>query len=131
MSKETKTLWGKYEVLLDEPGYAVKRLTVAPGEWLSLQLHNHRREVHTIVEGTGTFEVEGVKTDVRPGSYIYVPALATHRISNTGTDDLVIIEVWHAVGTGKLEESDIIRFEDKYHHIDPDTGDRTLKDEYK
>ena len=36
--------WGTYATLKQESGYQVKRITVAPGQKLSLQYHNNRAE---------------------------------------------------------------------------------------
>ena len=36
--------WGKYEVLVEDAGYKVKRITVIPGGRLSLQSHAYRAE---------------------------------------------------------------------------------------
>ncbi|MGV1230811.1 mannose-1-phosphate guanylyltransferase/mannose-6-phosphate isomerase, partial [Enterobacter asburiae] len=36
--------WGKYDSIDTGNGYQVKRLTVKPGEGLSLQMHHHRAE---------------------------------------------------------------------------------------
>ena len=36
--------WGKYEVLLDEPEYKVKKITLNPNQQFSLQYHNNRSE---------------------------------------------------------------------------------------
>ena len=46
--------WGKYEVLLDEPEYKVKKITLNPNQQFSLQYHNNRSEDWVIVEGSGT-----------------------------------------------------------------------------
>ena len=37
--------WGRYEVILEDSGYKVKRITVEPGGKLSLQSHEHRSEL--------------------------------------------------------------------------------------
>ena len=45
--------WGSYEVLLDEPEYKVKKITLNPNQQFSLQYHNNRWEDWVIVEGSG------------------------------------------------------------------------------
>ena len=51
--------WGRWEVLLDEPAYKVKRITVLPGKRLSYQKHFKRREHWMVVEGKGVVTIDG------------------------------------------------------------------------
>ena len=108
--------WGNYYVLEDYPDFKVKRLVVKPGARLSLQSHNHRAEHWTVVAGIGTLEVhigpeaEWIK-EYKPNQYCHIPKKAKHRITNNGTEDLVIIEVQCGDYTG---EDDIIRYQDDY-----------------
>jgi mannose-1-phosphate guanylyltransferase / mannose-6-phosphate isomerase len=103
--------WGTYEVLNDEPGVKVKRIVVHPGASISLQLHRHRAEHWTVVSGVGEVEIDDKKIPCKRDTTVFVPVGAKHRIRNTGSEDIVFIEVQ----TGdKLIESDIERFEDQY-----------------
>lgn len=43
--------WGEFHNLVDEVGYKVKRLEIAPGKELSFQRHCHRQEIWTVIEG--------------------------------------------------------------------------------
>ena len=43
--------WGSYESLVVGEQFQVKRLTVTPGQTLSLQLHHHRAEHWVVVSG--------------------------------------------------------------------------------
>ena len=104
-----KRPWGSYEILLDEPTYKVKRITVEPQQQLSLQYHNFRDEHWTIVEGTGIVRVGEDHINVKVGDRVLIPKLSIHRA--TAQDDrLVFIEVQ----LGKCEEEDIVRLEDSY-----------------
>lgn len=103
--------WGTYEILNDEPGVKVKRIVVNPGASISLQLHRHRAEHWTIVAGTGEIEIDDQLIAAKRDTTVFIPIGAKHRIRNTGSDDIVFIEVQ----TGdKLIEEDIQRFEDQY-----------------
>ncbi|MGL5004964.1 MAG: mannose-1-phosphate guanylyltransferase/mannose-6-phosphate isomerase [Casimicrobium sp.] len=103
--------WGTYQVLNDEPGNKVKRIVVHPGASISLQLHRHRAEHWTIVNGTGEIDIDDKKIPCQRNTTVFIPIGAKHRIRNTGSDDIVFIEVQ----TGdKLVEEDIQRFEDQY-----------------
>lgn len=103
--------WGKWEVLLDQVGYKVKRITVNPGHCLSYQRHARRREHWVAVLGKGLIVLEGKKYILRPGEYIDIPAEAAHRACNEETEPFVFIEVQlgHYLG-----EDDIVRLEDSY-----------------
>lgn len=103
--------WGKYIKFHQEPGIWVKRIEVNPGGRLSLQKHSHRSEKWIIVAGEGLAVVNDKDIPVSKGTVIDVPLGAVHRIGNTGTVPLVMIEV--ALGD-PLTEEDIIRLQDDY-----------------
>ena len=103
--------WGHFEVLLDEPGYKVKRVTVEPGKRLSLQLHDHRSEHWHIVLGEGLATVGDQEIAVRAGQSIDIPSNVQHRMENAAPVPLVFVEVQRG---SKLVESDIVRLQDDY-----------------
>jgi len=103
--------WGRYEVLLDADYCKVKRLWVNPGHRPSYQYHHKRNETWTIVCGSGTVTLDDIEIKVGAGDTIEVTAGVKHRIKNTGTEDLVFIEVQHGTYFG---EDDIVRVEDDY-----------------
>ncbi len=103
--------WGSYFKLYQEAGVWVKRVEVKPGGRLSLQRHRHRSEKWTVVSGEGLVVLGDREIPVARGANIDVPCGAVHRIGNTGSVDLVFIEV----ATGEdLTEDDIERIEDDY-----------------
>ena len=110
MESETRP-WGEYEVLADEPTHKVKRITVEPGQRLSYQRHSHRSEHWFVVGGEGVVTIDGEERPVAAGDAIDVPVGAAHRISSTGTEPLVFIEVQHGRSFG---EDDIERLDDDY-----------------
>jgi mannose-1-phosphate guanylyltransferase / mannose-6-phosphate isomerase len=103
--------WGTYTTLKEEGGYKVKRITVRPGESLSLQYHHHRAEHWTVVRGHGIVQIGDVEHPTGPGEYRYIPLKETHRLTNTSEEELVLIEV--QVGD-YLGEDDIVRLQDNY-----------------
>jgi mannose-6-phosphate isomerase len=103
--------WGTYEVLAEAPDHKVKTITVAPGKRLSYQRHARRSEHWFIVTGTGAVVLDGVEKEIGPASVIDIPVGMAHRIANTGTEDLVFIEVQHGEYFG---EDDIVRLEDDF-----------------
>jgi mannose-1-phosphate guanylyltransferase/mannose-6-phosphate isomerase len=103
--------WGSYQVLAVESGYKVKRLTVKPGAKLSLQLHHYRSEHWVVVSGTADIVYGDEERVLEPGKSVFIPANTKHRIANSGTLPLVIIET--QMGE-RVDEDDIVRFEDIY-----------------
>lgn len=103
--------WGQYEVLLDADTYKVKRITVLPGQRLSLQMHHRRAEHWAIVAGEAEVTVNETITRLAIGEHVYIPREAKHRIANPGSEPLVFIEVQTGSYTG---EDDIVRFSDDY-----------------
>ena len=113
LSREARP-WGNYQVLHASPGFQVKRVELNPASRLSLQLHNKREELWTIVAGEGIAVVNDQEIKVKRGSTVQVPAGVKHRIGNTGTSPLVFVEV--QLGD-YLGEDDIVRFQDDYNRV--------------
>jgi mannose-6-phosphate isomerase len=111
--------WGRYQVLVDAADHKVKQILVRPGMRLSYQLHARRSEHWFIVRGTGVVTLDGVPVDVGVGSAVDIPRGASHRIENTGPDDLVFVEVQHGEYFG---EDDIVRLEDDFGRLSPETA---------
>lgn len=103
--------WGTYATLKEEAGYKVKRITVKPGQSLSLQYHHQRAEHWVVVQGTAIVQVGEVEHRTQPGQYRYIPLQEKHRLTNIGDDELVLIEVQCG---GYLGEDDIVRLADTY-----------------
>jgi mannose-6-phosphate isomerase len=103
--------WGSYEVLLDAADHKVKQILVRPGRRLSYQVHARRSEHWFIVSGRGVVTLNDAYVDVEPGSAVDIAVGMSHRIENTGTDDLLFVEVQHGEYFG---EDDIVRLEDDF-----------------
>ena len=103
--------WGAYESIGQGGRYQVKRLTVKPGESLSLQMHHHRAEHWVVVSGTARVTCDDRTFLITENQSTYIPVGSTHRLENPGTIPLEIIEVQSG---SYLGEDDIVRFEDVY-----------------
>jgi mannose-6-phosphate isomerase-like protein (cupin superfamily) len=103
--------WGSWAVVYVGDGFIVKRVTVDPGQRLSLQFHHHRAEDWSIVTGSGRVELAGRPIDVTVGSHVHIPPLATHRITNIGDKTLIFVEIQRGE---ILDEADIVRLSDDY-----------------
>ncbi|WP_336269494.1 mannose-1-phosphate guanylyltransferase/mannose-6-phosphate isomerase [Vreelandella arctica] len=103
--------WGCYQGIDLGERYQVKRITVQPGEKLSLQMHYHRAEHWIVVSGTAKVTIGENATLLRENESTYIPMGETHRLENPGKVPLHLIEVQSG---SYLGEDDIVRFEDGY-----------------
>lgn len=103
--------WGHYRGIDLGDRYQVKRITVKPGERLSLQMHHHRAEHWIVVKGTAKVTNGEKSFLLRENESTYIPMGEVHRLENPGKIDLELIEVQSG---GYLGEDDIVRFEDGY-----------------
>ncbi|WP_412851522.1 mannose-1-phosphate guanylyltransferase/mannose-6-phosphate isomerase [Ectothiorhodospira shaposhnikovii] len=103
--------WGSYRGIDLGDRYQVKRITVKPGEKLSLQMHYHRAEHWIVVRGTALVTVGDEQRLLRENESTYIPMGETHRLENPGKVPLQLIEVQSG---SYLGEDDIVRFEDGY-----------------
>jgi mannose-1-phosphate guanylyltransferase / mannose-6-phosphate isomerase len=103
--------WGSYLELERSQFFRIKRLTVKPGEQISLQKHLHRSEHWIVVSGLADVQLDGKKYQFKRGESTYVPEGMKHRLGNSGKIPLEVIEV--QIGE-YLEEDDIIRYNDRY-----------------
>jgi mannose-1-phosphate guanylyltransferase len=108
--------WGTYTTLKEEDGYQVKRITVAPGQKLSLQYHHKRAEHWVVTHGKAIVQIGDEEFETGPGGYRYIPLGEKHRLTNIGNDELIMIEV--QVGS-YLGEDDIVRLDDVYGRTKP------------
>lgn len=100
--------WGKYEVLINGSHHGVRKLTIYPGESLSLQMHKKRAEHWVIIKGVAKVIKNKEEIILKSNESIFIPPSTRHRLSNPGDVSLEIIEVQ----TGSyLGDDDIINLE--------------------
>jgi mannose-1-phosphate guanylyltransferase len=103
--------WGTYRVL-DDTTYSdgshslTKSVTLKPAKHISYQIHHHRAETWTFVQGEGIFVLDGVEQYVKAGDTVHIPVEHYHAIK--ALTELTFIEV--QCGNPLIEE-DIERFE--------------------
>ncbi|WP_028870340.1 mannose-1-phosphate guanylyltransferase/mannose-6-phosphate isomerase [Psychromonas arctica] len=112
--REVYRPWGMYDSIDHGKRDHVKRITVKPGEKLSIQKHHHRSEHWIVVSGTASV-LNGDKTIlVTENESTYIPLGTIHALENPGKIPLEMIEIQ----TGSyLGEDDIVRFEDRYGRV--------------
>ncbi|MGS2778924.1 sugar phosphate nucleotidyltransferase [Robertmurraya sp. GLU-23] len=109
--------WGEYKVLDHtqfEAGIEVltKKIRIQAGKNLSYQFHDKRKEMWTVLNGTGEVILDGQVKYISAGDVIEIPIGIKHAIK--ATTDLDIIEV--QTGTELLKE-DIFRLELEWERI--------------
>lgn len=63
---------------------------VAPGG--KLLRHRHRpEETYYVVSGRGHIEIDGVRTEVGPGTAVFIPPNASHALRCAGAEPLVFV----------------------------------------
>ena len=97
--------WGEYKVLdqgTHESGMRSleKILRIKAGKQLSYQLHRHRSEYWTVIDGEGEVVIDGKVTGVSPGSFIGIAPGSMHAVRALST--LSIVEV--QLGSDLVEE---------------------------
>ena len=103
--------WGWYTVLEDTDGFKIKKITVTPGNRLSLQKHFQRSEHWVVVSGIATVVNDDKTLTVEPNESIFIKVGDNHRLANYGDTDLVVVEVQVGQYT---EENDIVRVDDDF-----------------
>ena len=106
-----KRVWGEYQVLDyrikdDGQNFLTKHLIIMPGQHISYQMHTHRTEIWTCVDGVGSLIIDGVVTNLGRGDTAYIKPGTKHAIK--AETELHIIEV--QVGN-ELTEEDIERLD--------------------
>lgn len=109
--------WGSYCVLEDAKDCKVKRLVIKPGQVLSLQKHEHRSEHWTVISGSPKVRLGDREFQLQPNESTFVPAGTLHRLENTGSEDIHMVEVQTGDYFG---EDDIVRYEDIYGRTEKD-----------
>ena len=103
--------WGRYEVLQESTTHKVKCIWVNPGQRLSYQRHAKRAEHWFIVQGTGQITIDGEIKEISPGDQVNFGIGVLHRIANTGSVEIIFVEVQTGTYFG---EDDIERIEDDF-----------------
>jgi len=103
--------WGCYDSIDQGMRYQVKRITVKPGEKLSVQMHHHRAEHWIVVSGTAKVTNGDNTFLVTENESTYIPIGQVHALENPGKIPLDMIEVQSG---SYLGEDDIVRLTDIY-----------------
>lgn len=103
--------WGTYRVL-DDTRYAdgghslTKSITMLPGRCVSYQLHHHRSETWTFVEGEGIFVLDGQVRHVRCGETVFIPKESKHSIKAITRLTFIEVQNGHPLIEEDIERTD-------------------------
>jgi len=103
--------WGWYETLSEAPNHKIKRISVLPGQRISLQKHSQRAEHWVVLQGTARVTLDEDTLELTVGQHCDIALGATHRLSNATAAPLAVIEVQFGAYLG---EDDIVRLGDDY-----------------
>lgn len=107
--------WGSYDSIDNGERFQVKRITVKPGEKLSVQMHHHRAEHWIVVAGTAKVTNGDNTLLLSENQSSYIPIGVVHALENPGKIPLELIEVQSGTYLG---EDDIVRFSDRYGRVE-------------
>lgn len=109
--KRTDRAWGNWSVLENYSNVKVKELSVNPGQFLSMQRHQHRQEFWFVAEGTATVnrltpssDIESITIEQYGNTWI--GPKEWHQLGNSSDKLLKIVEIQWG---DKCEEEDIER----------------------
>ncbi|SAK65822.1 mannose-1-phosphate guanylyltransferase [Caballeronia glebae] len=112
--RKVRRPWGFFDSIEHGERFQVKRIVVAPGARLSLQMHHHRAEHWVVVRGTALVTRGDDQFLLSENESTFIPLGVRHRLENPGKVQLEIIEVQSG---SYLGEDDIVRLDDCYGRI--------------
>jgi glycosyltransferase involved in cell wall biosynthesis len=109
--RESHRRWGFYETLSDTADHKVKRITLYPGQQLSYQGHFRGSQHWYVISGKAVVTRNDQDTELTTGQAVDLPLGSWHRIRNSGSENMVFIEVQ---SRDYFTEHEIERSEDDY-----------------
>jgi mannose-6-phosphate isomerase-like protein (cupin superfamily) len=71
--------------------FGVNALVLSPRQEGFLHYHDEQDELYFVHSGTALFEVDGEAHELGPGGLCHVSSTTPRKVSNVGTDDLVLL----------------------------------------
>lgn len=107
--------WGTYEILSEGKHYKTKKITVNPGEKLSLQSHRFRSEHWVVIKGKARVTKNQSQFELKKNETTFIEKGCKHSIENPNKGILEFIEIQTGDYFG---EDDIKRYEDIYGRVE-------------
>ena len=102
--------WGRYREYARNEPCTVWIVEMKPGQAGSLQSHENFDELWIMLTDGGQVQVANEVRQVHAGDEIYIQRGMKHRLSNTGSSLLRMMEVAY----GQVRDEDKVRYEDRY-----------------
>ena len=83
----------KIRQALGVEAFGVNGIVYPPGQEGFLHYHDEQDELYFVHRGNARFEVDGEKFDLGPGGVVHVEATTPRKVSNVGSEDLVMLVV--------------------------------------
>ena len=103
--------WGYFDSLIKGSNYQIKRILLTPGGVIALQMHMLRAEHWFVISGSAKVTIGNETFLVSENESTYIPVGTKHRLENTNSKPLEMIEIQLGSYFG---EDDIVRYEDIY-----------------
>jgi quercetin dioxygenase-like cupin family protein len=81
--------------LFDGEAFFGRLVCFSKGQVVRYHRHDHTDELFDVIEGEGTFLIDGGEMRGVPGTILYVPAGVEHGMRADGTDQWVVRETVH------------------------------------
>jgi mannose-6-phosphate isomerase-like protein (cupin superfamily) len=99
-AKSHQADWGEMRRYFTGESFGTKDVLVAvavvqPGKTVHREHRHAEEEYLALVEGSGTWSIDGKKTPAQRGDILYAEPWVYHGITNTGTDPLIFLVVRH------------------------------------
>ena len=78
--------------LFDGEAFFGRLLCFSRGQFVKYHRHDHTDEVFDVIEGEGTFLIDGGEILGKPGTVLYVPAGVEHGLRADGTEQWLVRE---------------------------------------
>lgn len=85
--------WGWVRVLVNTSTFKLQQMLIKPGKSSSYQSHKKRDEHWFIVQGEASVTIDDTEMTLSTNQHVDVPAGVKHRIGNTSSEDLLMIEI--------------------------------------
>ncbi|NES80491.1 MAG: cupin domain-containing protein [Moorea sp. SIO2B7] len=99
---------------------------LTPGELDALSCHQHPQpEVYYVLSGEGIVTIEDIQYPICPGSAVFIPGNAKHRVRNTGKE---ILRILYVFAVALFEEVEYKFTETAIQTADKSINNNSLKD---
>ena len=82
--------WGFFEILSESKKFKIKKITIFPGQSISLQVHQKRNEHWNFISGVGKVICGDMTKKVTTNDQVFIPKKIIHKLTNISTYELLV-----------------------------------------